>query len=175
MKQFEQQQIEHSKWRSRIDIATQGEGINPMAPFSQDVDERRGRVSSSEEVASQNPEPPVTASAPPHPEFRLATPGQQFGFRLPEAASQPESYTRAPTRTWFFGASSQPSSTGSVLPPSSQSPSVFSGGPLGSNSTAATSRTPSLCSSMSGRRLQVSGLRNSASQRPEIPHLDAAS
>ncbi|KAF8548784.1 hypothetical protein OG21DRAFT_1489080 [Imleria badia] len=123
MKQFEQQQMEHSKRRLRIDIATQGEGINPMAPFSQDVDKHRGCVSSNEGVTFQNPEPPVTVSAPPHPEFRLATPGQQFGFRLPEAASQLESYMRAPTLAPHPSGDPAPENVVYSCPPSAAAPS----------------------------------------------------
>ena len=86
----------------------------------------------------------------PQPEFLQATPGQQFGFRVPYTAFQAESNTQAPPRTRFGGLSSQPSSKGSG-PPSSRSPSLFLGGSMGTSSTAATSRAPSICSSKGER------------------------
>ena len=77
MQQFEQLQMEWSKWQSRIDIVTQGEDINLMAPSSQNICERgsrTGRVSSNEEVTSETQDQLAPASL--QPEFVLAAPGQ---------------------------------------------------------------------------------------------------
>ena len=77
MQRFERLQMERSKQQSRIDIVTQGEDINPMAPSSQNICEcgsRTGRVSSNEEVASETQDQLAPASL--QPEFVLVAPGQ---------------------------------------------------------------------------------------------------
>ena len=163
MKQIERIQMERSKRPSKIDIAMQGENVNPMAPSSQAIGERgRTKRDSSDEVAiSRTP-----AQSSLQPQFLQATPGQQFGFRVPDATSWAESDTRAPPRARFCGVSSQPSSRGSG-PPLSQSTSLFSGGSLGTNSTAATSRAPSICSSTGERGLAKQ--RDPSSQHARSP------
>ncbi|KAF8130103.1 hypothetical protein EV363DRAFT_1450562 [Boletus edulis] len=157
MKQFKQKQTERLKRPSKIDIATQDEDINPMAPASQHIGSRKKTSASNGAaigIASRTldePNPQATLQSL-RPEFSLATPGQQFGFRLPATASQMESDTRAPSRAHFpgLGVSSQSSSTSSA-PPSSRSASLFLGQSLGGTSTAPTSRAPSVSSSACGR------------------------
>ena len=161
----------------------QDEEVNPMAPSSQDTGRstsRKGRATSNgaEIGASLAHAQPVPLPPPLQPEFALAAPSQQFGFRLSGSESQTEkdtqalrcarfpgvpslslsnhgsslpqtgSGTQAPTRTRF--SASQSSSQGSV--PSSHSPSLFLGGSSGGTSTAPTSCAPSICS-LDGRRL----------------------
>ncbi|KAF8449208.1 hypothetical protein L210DRAFT_3640832 [Boletus edulis BED1] len=154
MERIEQIQMEPSKWSSKIDITTQGENVNPMAPSFQDVGEHscRTRRGGSDEVAVPQTHGQSTfTQSPPQPEFLQATPNQQFRFRVPYAPFQAENNKQAPPRTRFCGPSSQPSSKDSG-PPSSQSPSLFSGGSAGTRSTAATSHAPSTCSSKGERR-----------------------
>lgn len=152
MKQFERVQTEGSKRVSRIDIATQEEEVNPMAPSFQDVGQSssRTRRDDSDEVGASQPRRPTQSSL--QPEFVRAAPGQQFGFKLPDAVPQTDSDIRAPTRTRLSTLSSQPSAKASG-PPSSRSTSLFPGGSLGTHSTAVTSCPPSACSSTGERRL----------------------
>ncbi|KAF8124295.1 hypothetical protein EV363DRAFT_1454613 [Boletus edulis] len=157
MKQFKQKQTERLKRPSKIDIATQDEDINPMAPASQHIGSCKKTSASNGAaigIASRTldePNPQATLQSL-RPEFSLATPGQQFGFRLPATASQMESDTRAPSCARFpgLGVSSQSSSTSSA-PPLSHSASLFSGQSLGGTLTAPTSRAPSVSSSACGR------------------------
>ena len=151
MKEIKQVQTEKPKCTSKIDIATQGEDVNPMAPSSQNIDERNSRTrqaGSGMAIPSQTHRQPTPAQSSLQPQFLQAPPSQEFSFRLPDTTSQIGIDTCAPTRTCFFGVASQPSSKGSG-PPSSQSTSLFGGGSLGQASTAATSRAPSVCSSSS--------------------------
>ena len=150
---------------SRADIATQGEEINPMAPSSQDTGERksrRRRVDSgpldTNEFQSQSYVPNGSSLPTPQPVFSLATPGQQFGFRLPDVqASQTadtnqstgqlttEVNAQAPSRTRFRGVASRSSSSSASV--SSRS-TFFSAGSsrLQGTSTAPTSSASSVCS-----------------------------
>ena len=144
-------QIEKLKCASKIDIATQGEDVNPMAPSSQNVNEWNShtrQAGSGMAVPSQTHRQPTPTQSSLQPQFLQAPPGQEFGFRLLDTASQIGIDTHTPTHTHFFGVASQPSSKGSG-PPSSQSTSLFGGGSLGQASTAVTSRAPSVCSSSS--------------------------
>ena len=169
MQQFEQLQMEWSKQQSRIDIITQEEDINLMAPSSQNICEHSsctGWVSSNEEVASKTQDQVAPASL--QPEFMLAAPGQWFSFRVPDAESQLECNTQAPTCTWFPGVYSQSLSKGSV-PPLSCSGLLFSNS--GRCSTMATSHAPSVCSSLDERHL--SRQHNPTSQHAAISsHID---
>ena len=100
MKQIEQIQMEQSKQPSKINIAMQGENVNPMALSSQAIGEHGcTRRDSSDEVAISWT--PTQSSL--QPQFLQATPGQQFGFRVPDATSQAESDTWAPPRVRFLG------------------------------------------------------------------------
>ena len=100
MKNLERMQTEQSKWPSAIDIATQDKEVNPMAPSSQDTSRStscKGRATSNgaEIGASLAHTQPVPLPPPLRPEFTLAAPSQQFGFRLPGSESQIEKDTQA--------------------------------------------------------------------------------
>ncbi|KAI6127267.1 hypothetical protein F5141DRAFT_1210629 [Pisolithus sp. B1] len=74
---------------SRIDVALQGEQINPMAPSSQDAREQGSRCqqvdsNSPDMISLQSHAPPRS----PQPVFSLAAASQEFSFRLPDVASQ---------------------------------------------------------------------------------------
>ena len=144
-------QTEKPKCTSKIDIATQGEDVNPMAPSSQNIDEWNShtrQAGSGMAIPSQTHRQPTPAQSSLQPQFLQAPPSQEFSFKLLDTTSQIGINTHAPTRTRFFGVASQPSSKGSG-PPSSQSTLLFGGGSLGQASTAATSCVPSVCSSSS--------------------------
>ena len=170
MKQFEQIQTERPKRPSKIDIATQGEDVNPMAPSSHNVSDGSSRTrqggSDKAAIPQTHGQPTLAWSPPLPPEFFQAMPSQQFRFRVPDTALQVESNTRAPSCTQFRGVSSQPSSRGSG-PPSSQGTSLFSSGSLGTSLTAATSREPSICPSIGEPRLDKQC--DPSSQRAQAP------
>ncbi|KAI6004674.1 hypothetical protein EDD15DRAFT_2359402 [Pisolithus albus] len=175
MKMLERIQTEQPKRPSRIDVALQGEQINPMAPSSQDA---RERGSHCRQVDSNSPDTiSLQSHAPlrsPQPVFSLAAASQEFGFRLPDVASQAHmsagtaAQTQAPPRARFRGVVSE-SSSKSV---SSRSPSIFSTGPSrrGGTSTAPTSRTPSLCSTGEQMHLHSTQRRDDAGSASALPH-----
>ena len=126
-----------------LDSATQGEEVNPMAPSHL---EQESGSQTIENPHSGRPRPrlrrgPLSAAASqiappaPSPIFSLATPGQQFGFKLPGTGQV---------------ASSQVKSSGSVdsLYSSSRASTTFSN--ASRPSTAPTSRVPSVCPSSQG-------------------------
>ena len=170
MKQFEQIEMERPKRPSIIDIATQGEDVNPMAPSSHDIGDgssRTRRGGSDEAAIPRTHRQPTLARPPPlPPEFFQAMPSQEFRFRVPDAALQVESDTWAPSHTQFHGVSSQPSSGGSG-PPLSQGTLLFSSGSLGTSLTAATSREPSICPSIGEPHLDKQ--HDPSSQRAQAP------
>ncbi|KAF8546899.1 hypothetical protein OG21DRAFT_1527533 [Imleria badia] len=129
---------ETTKWSSKIDIATQGEDVNPMAPSFQGVGEHSRQSSSDGAAVSQTHRQPTSAQSHSQPwlEFLQAA----------------KNNTRAPPRNWYSGLSSQTSAKGSASKlPSSCSSSLFSSGTLGT--TPATSHAPSVCSSTGERHL----------------------
>jgi hypothetical protein len=99
MKEFERIQMEGSKRSSKIDIATQGENVNPMAPSSQDVSERSCRTQrggSGGAAVPQTHGQSTFTQASLQLEFLQATPGQQFVFRVPCAAFRAENNMHTP-------------------------------------------------------------------------------
>ncbi|KAI5980661.1 hypothetical protein EDD15DRAFT_2381695 [Pisolithus albus] len=175
MKMLERIQTEQLKWPSRIDVALQGEQINPMAPSSQDA---REQGSHCRQVDSNSPDTiSLQSHAPlrsPQPVFSLAAASQEFSFRLPDVASQAHmsagtaAQTQVPPRARFRGVVSE-SSSKSV---SSRSPSIFSTGPsrCRGTSTAPTSRTPSLCSTGEQMHLHSAQRRDDAGSASALPH-----
>ena len=144
-------QTEKLKHTSKINIATQGEDVNPMVLSSQNVNEQNSRTrqaGSGMAIPSQTHRQPTPAQSSLQLQFLQAPPGQEFSFRLPDTTSQIGINTCTPTHTCFFGVASQPSSKG-FGPPSSWSTSLFGGGSLGQASTAVTSHALCICSSSS--------------------------
>ena len=126
-----------------LDSATQGEEVNPMAPSHL---EQESGSQTIENPHSGRPRPrlrhgPLSAAASqiappaPSPIFSLATPGQQFSFKLPGTGQV---------------ASSQVKSSGSVdsLYSSSRTSTTFSN--ASRPSTTPTSRAASICPSSQG-------------------------
>jgi len=126
-------------------------------------------------VPSNTHRQPALAQSSLQLQFLEAPPGQEFGFRLPDIASQTGIDTRTPTRSYFSGVASQPSSKSSG-PPSSQGTSLFAGGSLGQASTAAMSHVASVCSSSSTSEWHLSVLPlpqvNGTWMCSAIPHLN---
>ena len=114
-------------------------------------------------VPSNTHRQPALAQSSLQLQFLEAPPGQEFGFRLPDIASQTGIDTRTPTRSYFSGVASQPSSKSSG-PPSSQGTSLFAGGSLGQASTAAMSHVASVCSSSSTSEWHLDVQRDPTSQ-----------
>lgn len=91
MKEFEQIQMEGFKWYLKIDIATQGENVSPMAPSFQDIPDHScwtWQEGSDTVAISQIHEQSIFTHAFVQPELLQATPSQQFGFRVPCTALQ---------------------------------------------------------------------------------------
>ncbi|KAF8548504.1 hypothetical protein OG21DRAFT_1489344 [Imleria badia] len=133
---------------SKMDLAMQGEDINPMAPCSQDTSGASLRnsqgmstpaVFNPSDSEARKPSPASFFSS--QPMFSRAAPGHEFSFRIPASAPQ----TQAPPHKCFSAANSTASSRTS-MPPAS----LFSGRSLSVPFTAPTSRASSVCSS-SGR------------------------
>lgn len=161
MENFERTQVVgrkrmKSKGLADLDAATEDLEVNPMAPSlgteSQGISTTRPRprLRTSQAAAL------VSSSAKPsgespiiRPSFTVATPGQQFGFRMPN----PDHHNSQVDSPNF----SNPS-----LPPSSRASSIFSGGSR-RTSTVPTSRAPSICSG-SGQGPQESFSRRRSSQ-----------
>ncbi|KAI5983697.1 hypothetical protein EDD15DRAFT_2201844 [Pisolithus albus] len=121
------QTAEHLPLSTRnLDIATQGQAVNPMAPGYGDAD-------NESQVPPWAPNP--TADVQFRPMFTLSQPGQLFGFRAPRSTASSTSGTHSIK------------SHGSSL--SSCSSSVFSSAASHQGSSVPTSCAPSECGSNS--------------------------
>ncbi|KIJ63918.1 hypothetical protein HYDPIDRAFT_29263 [Hydnomerulius pinastri MD-312] len=170
MRNLERMQTEPRPRRlTNLEITTQGEDVNPMAPSqpesqvgtapqSKPRPKPRVRTKAGTLPPSKSQVPPTVGPQDVQPSFSLAAPGQKFSFRLPEPVPPMPPHSSA-------GPSSQldirhrnhapipvPRLEPDLLsntsaPPLSRSSSVFSGSTSRSTSTAPTSRMPSICSS----------------------------
>ena len=94
MQVLEQIQTECSAWPSRMDLTTQREDINPMAPSSQDQGSSGNLRSRSNMIATITPSEghePSASFIPSQPVFFRAAPDQQFSFKVLD--SNPPSLT----------------------------------------------------------------------------------
>lgn len=138
MLELERIQTEHSAQPLRLDVATWGEDVNPMAPSAQDVSLCKSRGKSKVVATLTEVHGPPPAPSLSQPVFSMAAPGQQFGFRLPESGPQSQALS------WnCFSAINSATSSQTSMP----SALLFSGRSLSGQSTAPTSSASSVCSS----------------------------
>ena len=147
---------------TNLDVATQGESMNPMAPSHIDPEPKSNDLSGNPRpkprlITRGNHVPSDAASQLPSvkPTFSMAVPGQPFGFRLPgtgqTVAGQPGRSNRSVTNSTLESSRSRTSS-------------VFSGN-SSQASTAPTSRSASVCPLSQGDL--------GASQQPHTPGLSS--
>jgi hypothetical protein len=126
---------------SKMDLATQGEDMNPMALSFQDSSCNSGGSSRAAIPAAPETCELLSASPPAsslQPVFSQAAPGEQFGSRLPDSVPQ----TQAPPHKRFTATSSETSSRTSTPPIS-----LFFGRFSTGTSAMSASRASSVCSS----------------------------